>query len=74
MLIFFVWVFGVSISNSVVQAVGCVMIVCYFIAKLGLGRDATKAIRGALKSSSVELSGSKYSFSDPLTIKVPKNS
>ncbi len=64
---------GAYIASFLLQALAAVLIVLYFGVKLIIGNEVTSKVRQALKSGSVELSGGKYSLSNPLKVKIPKN-
>ena len=72
-----VLVIGITLPDDalyrVVTKVAWTVIIVYFVAKLGLGIEARDRIRKALQSSSVQVSGNRYSFSNPLRIRVPKS-
>lgn len=63
---------GMTLPNDAITTVAGVVVMSYFVAKLALGREATARIRKAMQSNSVEISGNKASFSNPLRIRVPK--
>jgi len=63
---------GMTIPNDAITIVGGIAIALYFLAKLGLGSDATGRIKKAMQSNSVQVSGNKASFGNPLRIRVPK--
>lgn len=67
-----VLVAGMVIPNDPMTLVGGIGIAVYFVAKLGLGREATDRIKKAMQSNTVQISGNKSSFSNPLRIRVPK--
>lgn len=63
---------GIYLENTLLEVISIVLVALYFFAKLVFGREVTSRIRQALKAGSVQLSGGKYSFSNPLKIKVAK--
>jgi hypothetical protein len=63
---------GVTLPNNAVTIAAGIAIAAYFVAKLGLGGEATGRIKKAMQSNSVQISGNKASFSNPLRIQVPK--
>lgn len=63
---------GLAIPSDFMTMLGGLLIAAYFIAKLGLGSDATARIKRAMQVSAAEISGNKLSFSNPLRIRVPK--
>jgi hypothetical protein len=67
-----VMVAGMVIPNDLLTFVGGALIALYFVAKVTLGNDVNSRIRTAMQSNTVQLSGSKASFANPLRIKVPK--
>lgn len=66
------FVAGATIPNDALATTAGVFMTFYFVTKLGLGTEATGRIRRAMKTRSVQLSGSRMSFSNPLRIRVPK--
>ncbi|WP_193166151.1 hypothetical protein [Microbulbifer hainanensis] len=71
-LILCILVSGIVIDSNKIQLVGALLIFCYFGIKLGFGGSTTKKVEKALKAGSVQLSGDKHSFKNPLRVKVPK--
>ena len=67
-----VLVIGMLLPNDAVTIAGGIAVAIYFVAKLGLGTEATGRIKRAMQSNSVQISGNKASFSNPLRIRVPK--
>jgi len=67
-----VLVVGMTLPNDGVTIAAGVAIAAYFVAKLGLGGEATGRIKKAMQSNSVQISGNKASFRSPLRIRVPK--
>jgi|SRR5687768_11702359 hypothetical protein len=67
-----VLVIGMTLPNEGITIAAGVAIATYFLAKLGLGSEATGRIKKAMQSNSVQISGNKASFSNPLRIRVPK--
>jgi hypothetical protein len=67
-----VLIVGMTIPNDAITIVAGVAIAVYFMAKLGLGTEATGRIKKAMQSQSVQISGNKASFGNPLRIRVPK--
>lgn len=65
-------VVGMTLPNDAIISGATVFVVIYFAAKLALGREATARIRKAMQSNSIEISGNKASFTNPLRIRVPK--
>jgi hypothetical protein len=65
-------VIGMTLSNDGVTIAAGIVIAAYFAAKLGLGTEATARIKKAMQSNSVQISGNKASFGNPLRIRVPK--
>ena len=65
-------VLGMTIPSEPITIVGGFAIAAYFAAKLGLGNEATTRIKKAMQSNTVQISGNKSSFSNPLRIRVPK--
>jgi len=65
-------VIGMAMSNDTVSIAAGIVVVAYFVAKLALGRETARRIRNAMKSNSVQISGNKASFANPLRIRVPK--
>lgn len=63
---------GATLPNDAVTVAGAVAVAIYFIVKLTLGREVMARVKKALASNSVQLSGNKVSFSNPLRIRVPK--
>ena len=63
---------SIYFNNAYLEVATGVIIIIYFGIKIILGRKVVSAVKQALKSGSVELSGGKYSISNPLTVKVPK--
>ena len=63
---------GMLIPYDRLAVVGGAAIAAYFLAKLALGNEANSRIRKAMQSHSIQLSGNKASFSNPLRITVPK--
>jgi hypothetical protein len=63
---------GMTLPNDAFTTLGVFVAISYFVAKLALGRDATAHIKKAMQSNSVEISGNKASFSNPLRFRVPK--
>jgi hypothetical protein len=63
---------GVTLPNDAITLASAVVVAAYFVAKLGLGSEATGRIKKAMQSNSVQISGNKASFSNPLRIRVPK--
>lgn len=53
----------ISISGLIV-----IFLIVYILSKISINREITKA----MKAGSVEVSGSKFSFSNPLTYKIKK--
>jgi len=64
---------GMFAENNLVQYIGAGLVGLYFLIKIIGGKQITADIRNALQNQSVEISGSKHSFSKPLTIRIPKN-
>lgn len=62
---------GALESDAITIAAVVVVAVC-FVANFVLGRDARRRIKQAMRSNSVQMSGSRISFSNPLRIRVPK--
>ena len=67
-----VMVAGMLVPNEPLMLVGAVAIAAYFAAKLSLGSSVNAQIQKAMKSNTVQLSGNKASFGNPLRIRVPK--
>jgi hypothetical protein len=67
-----VLIVGMTIPNDAITVVAGIAIAAYFVAKLGLGTEATGRIKKAMQSNSVQISGNKASFRNPLRIRVPK--
>ena len=65
--------YGIVSKILVIQGLSILLTICYFSVKIFCDRTTNKKIRLALKTKSVELSGNKYSFSNPLKVKVPKD-
>ena len=63
---------GMTLPNDAVAMAGGIVVAIYFVAKLALGSDATARIKKAMQANSVQISGNKASFSNPLRIRVPK--
>lgn len=63
---------GMTLPNYAIAIAAGVVITAYFVAKLGLGSEATGRIKNAIQSNSVQISGNKASFSNPLRIRIPK--
>jgi hypothetical protein len=63
---------GMTLPNDAITIAAGVVIAGYFVAKLGLGSEATGRIKKAMQTNSVQISGNKASFSNPLRIRVPK--
>lgn len=63
---------GMTIPNDAITIVAGIAIGIYFVAKLGLGSEATRRIKKAMQSNAVQISGNKASFGNPLRIRVPK--
>jgi dihydropteroate synthase len=63
---------GMTLPNDAVSIAAGIAVAAYFIAKLALGSEATRRIKKAMQSNSVQISGNKASFSNPLRIRVPK--
>ena len=63
---------AVFFNHAVLQFISSALIVFYFGIKLAFGIKINKIIKQALKSGSVEVSGNKYSFSNPIKVKVTK--
>lgn len=67
-----VMVVGMLLPNEPLTLAGGAAIAAYFAVKLSLGGAISSKIRRAMESSTVQVSGSKASFSHPLRIRVPK--
>lgn len=52
--------------------VGAIAVVAYFAAKLSFGSEVNARIRKAMQSNTVQISGNKASFGNPLRVRVPK--
>ena len=65
-------VFGILSKNDAIATAANWTLLLYFVAKLGLGFEATRRIRRARSANTLELQGNKLSFSNPLRIRVPK--
>lgn len=65
---------SIILNITELQLLSAALIVFYFGIKLILGRKVTAKIKQALNSGSVEISGGKYFFSNPIRIKIPKSS
>jgi uncharacterized membrane protein len=65
-------VFGILSKNDAVATAANWTLLLYFVAKLGLGFEATRRIRRARSANTLELQGNKLSFSNPLRLRVPK--
>lgn len=63
---------GMLIPNELLTLVGAVSIAAYFVAKVSLGSAVNEKIRKAMQSSTVQISGNKASFGNPLRIRVPR--
>lgn len=63
----------IFLNNTGLQLTTSALIVILYGIKLILGREVSNKIRQALKSGSVEVSGSKYSFSKPIRVKISKS-
>lgn len=63
---------GMTLPNDAVSIAAGVVVAAYFVTKLALGSEATRRIKKAMQSNSVQISGNKVSFSNPLRIRVPK--
>lgn len=63
---------GMMLPNDAVSIAAGIVVVAYFVAKLALGSEATRRIKKAMQWNSVQISGNKASFSNPLRIRVPK--
>jgi hypothetical protein len=63
---------GAVLPNTPLTIAGGAAVAIYFAAKLVLGGEATSRIKEAMKSNSVQISGNKSSFANPLRIRVPK--
>jgi hypothetical protein len=63
---------GTTLPNDAVSLAAGIVVAAYFVAKLALGSEVTRRIKKAMQSNSVEISGNKASFSNPLRIRVPK--
>jgi hypothetical protein len=67
-----VWAVGIAIPNDTVLAIAIAAALIYFIAKLALGARVTAQIKQATQAGGVQITGSRFSFSNPLRIRVPK--
>jgi hypothetical protein len=67
-----IMVIGMLIPNEPLTLVGAVSMAAYFVAKLSLGHAVNGKIRKAMQSNSVQISGNKASFANPLRIRVPR--
>lgn len=63
---------GAILSNDAAMLAGGVAVGVYFAVKLTLGCEVMARIKKAVESNSVQLSGNKSSFTNPLRIRVPK--
>jgi hypothetical protein len=63
---------GFVMPNQVLTIVGGAAIAAYFLAKLALGDEVTSRIRKALQVNTVQISGNKASFVNPLRVRLPK--
>lgn len=63
---------GVVLPNHAIIMVGAFSVLLYFVAVFGLGMRVNGMIRKAMRSNSVQLSGNKLSFKNPLRIRIPK--
>lgn len=66
-------VVGMVMSHPGILMFSYGLIGLYFVVKLVSGKATRRQIRRALRKDSIEVSGNKYSFSNPLKITVPKN-
>jgi hypothetical protein len=65
-------VFGILSKNDALATAANWAMLAYFVAKVGLGFEATRRIRSATRSNAAEIAGNKLSFANPLRIRVPK--
>ena len=63
---------GLIIPNDFLKIIGSVFIALYFITKLALGNEVNSKIQAAMRFNSIQLSGKKASFGNPLRIKLLK--
>ena len=61
-----VLVAGMVIPNDPLTLIGGVAIAAYFGAKLALGSKVNRKIQKAMQSNTVQISGNKASFGNPL--------
>lgn len=67
-----VFLLGSILMNDAMMFAGAAAAAVYFIVKLTLGREVMAHIKKAVETNSVQLSGNKYSFGNPLRVRVPK--
>ena len=71
-LIYSIVLSGISIKSSILQLIGSIFIFIYFGIRYFLGKSVYSKIKKAHKERTVELSGNRHSFKNPLRIKVEK--
>jgi hypothetical protein len=67
-----VFLLGALLVNDTIKWIGFIAMGMNLVLKLICGSRATTLIRKAMRSNTVQISGNKSSFSNPLRIRVPR--
>jgi hypothetical protein len=63
---------GIAHQNELMRMVGIALVALFFLGRMVLGKEASSRIRAAMASQTVQISGNKWSFKNPLRFRVPK--
>jgi MFS superfamily sulfate permease-like transporter len=73
LIILLILMVGIVSEIFIILVFGILLACAYIMKNIFIDQSINKKIRKAQKTSSVQISGNKYSFSNPLKIKVPRN-